>query len=142
MRIGEVAQRAGVNAQTLRYYERRGLLSDPERRPSGYREYDADTVALVRFIKQAQELGFTLREVGELIELRENRARSQNEVRARAAAKVGEIEKRIRRLAAMKRVLEELIEVCRKSGAKRDCPIIEAMETAASHEGPATCACA
>lgn len=135
MRIGEVAQRAGVNIQTLRYYERRGLLPTAERRASGYREYGPDTVSLVRFIKGAQELGFALREVGELIELRENRARSHAEARALATAKIADIRRRMRRLAAMKRVLEELVEVCRTAGTGRDCPIIEAMEDAPSHEG-------
>lgn len=63
LRTGEVAARAGVNVQTLRYYERRGLLKEPERRTSGYREYPADAVQLIRFIKRAQELGFTLSEI-------------------------------------------------------------------------------
>src|ERR671925_17590 len=107
MRIGEVAQRARVNAQTLRYYERRGLLPSPTRRPSGYREYTAETVALVRFIKRAQELGFSLRDAGELIGLRQNPSRSRGAVRAVAVRKVADIAGRIRRLTAMQRALEQ-----------------------------------
>ena len=73
LRIGQVASLAGVNIQTLRYYERRGLLREPERRHSGYRAYPPDTVALIRFIKRAQELGFSLSEVEELLHLRQDR---------------------------------------------------------------------
>src|SRR5688572_606082 len=99
MRIGEVAQHAGVNVQTLRYYERRGLLPSPTRRPSGYREYAPETVALVRFIKRAQHLGFTLQDVGELLELRENPSRNRVAVRAVAIRQAADIAARIRRLA-------------------------------------------
>jgi Hg(II)-responsive transcriptional regulator len=139
MRIGEVAQRAGVNIQTLRYYERRGLLPAPVRRASGYREYGPDTVSLVRFIKGAQELGFTLREVGELIELGENGGRSFLEVRALATAKIADIHLRMRRLAAMKQALEELVQVCRTTGSTGHCPIIEAMEEASRPDVSGAC---
>jgi MerR family copper efflux transcriptional regulator len=91
MQIGEVARRAGVNIQTLRYYERRGILPSPTRRPSGYREYSPDTVAFVRFIKRAQHLGFNLRDVGELLELRQNPSRSRAAVRAVAVRRVADI---------------------------------------------------
>jgi len=66
VRVGEVATRAGVNVETLRYYERRGLLADPEREPSGHRRYDEDTVRFLRAIKDAQAVGFTLAEIAEL----------------------------------------------------------------------------
>ena len=128
MRIGEVAERADVNVQTLRYYERRGLLPPPRRRPSGYREYPLDTVRLVRFIRRAQELGFTLRDIQELIDLRQNRTKSRSQVRALAVAKVTDIAARVRRLNAMKRALEELVNACRCDGASRECPIIEALD--------------
>ena len=90
MRIGEVAQRAGVNVQTLRYYERRGLLPTPMRRPSGYREYLLETVVLVRFIKRAQHLGFSLQDVEELIGLRENPSRNRAAVRAVAVRQMAD----------------------------------------------------
>jgi Cu(I)-responsive transcriptional regulator len=128
MKIGEVAQRAGVNIQTLRYYERRGLLPSPVRRPSGYREYSEDTVGLVRFIKRAQLLGFTLDDVGELIELRANPSRSPTAVRAVAVRKVADITERIRRLTAMQRALEQLVKACECAGPARGCPIIEALD--------------
>jgi MerR family mercuric resistance operon transcriptional regulator len=137
MRIGEVAERAGVNVQTLRYYERRGLLPSPTRRPSGYREYTVDTVGLVRFIKRAQELGFSLSDIGELIELRENPSRSRVMVRSVAIQKVADIAARIRRLAAMQKALEQLIAACECTGASRSCPIIEALnDDSPEHASP------
>lgn len=128
MRIGRVAQDAGVNIQTLRYYERRGLLPDTERLASGYREYDPAIVSLVRFIKSAQELGFTLREVSELIELRGNRGRTQLEVRELANTKIAEIDRRIHRLTCMKNELTALVEKCKIASPENDCVIIEAMD--------------
>ena len=130
MRIGEVAAEAGVNIQTLRYYERRGLLPEPERSNSGYRAYDRDTVRLIRFIKSAQELGFTLREIEDLIELRRT-PRCGAEVRAVAAAKVDDIERRIRQLRAMRKALGELVAACDSERGNPTCPIIEALDDSA-----------
>ncbi|MFN2567464.1 MAG: heavy metal-responsive transcriptional regulator [Gemmatimonadaceae bacterium] len=127
MRIGEVAQRADVNVQTLRYYERCGLLPAPTRRPSGYREYSAETVRLVRFIKRAQGLGFSLRDVGELIALRRDPSLNRVAVRAVAARKVADVAARIRRLMAMKRALEQLVRACECAEATGECPIIDAL---------------
>jgi MerR family copper efflux transcriptional regulator len=128
MRIGEVAQRAGVNVQTLRYYERRGLLPSPTRRPSGYREYSPDMVAVIRFIKRAQHLGFSLEDVGELLELRQNPSSSGAAVRAVAMRRAADIADRIRRLSAMQKALEQLVTACECAGASRACPIIEALD--------------
>ncbi len=128
LRIGHVAERANVNVQTLRYYERRRLLPPPRRRPSGYREYPDDTVRLVRFIKRAQELGFMLRDVQELIELREQRTKTRAQARALAVAKVSDIAARIRHLNAMRRALDELVNACSCEGSACACPIIEALE--------------
>jgi Hg(II)-responsive transcriptional regulator len=130
MRIGEVAEQAGVNIQTLRYYERRGLLPEPQRGSSGYRAYDPDSVRLVRFIKRAQELGFTLREIEDLIELRQSPRRG-TEVRAVASAKVEDIERRIRQLKAMRKALGGLVAACDCEGGTLACPIIEALDDSA-----------
>jgi Hg(II)-responsive transcriptional regulator len=127
MRIGEVAQRADVNVQTLRYYERRGLLPAPRRRPSGYREYPADTVRLVRFIKRAQELGFSLSDIAELIALRRDPAQNCASVCAAAARKAADVADRIRQLTAVHSVLEQLTQAC-ESAAGNGCPVIEALE--------------
>ena len=126
MRIGEAAALAGVNVQTLRYYERTGLLPEPSRRPSGYRQYDADTVRLVHFIKNAQELGFTLRDISELIVLRKN-PKSCSRAGTLALKKVEEIDRRVKRLTAMRKTLAALARACRNGDADHECPIIEAL---------------
>ena len=104
LRTGELAERAGVNVQTLRYYERRGLLAVPTRRPSGQREYAEDAVRLLRTIKAVQRLGFTLAEIEELLELSEHR-RGTHELHQRAQAKVAEIDARIDQLQQMRQAL-------------------------------------
>lgn len=121
MRIGEAAVEAGVSVQTLRYYERRGLLNKPARRPSGYREYSQDVVRLIRLIKWAQNIGFTLDEIKEMIGLIENQIRG-GAVRARAAAKIKDVDEKIRQLQTMRNALEALVN-CTCDGK---CPIIRA----------------
>lgn len=128
LRTGEVAARAGVNVQTLRYYERKGLLREPERRASGYREYAPDAVGLVRFIKRAQELGFTLAEVEELLQLRSNQETVCSEVRSAAEEKIAGIEEKIQQLRAMKRALGALVAACAREASPCYCPLIEALD--------------
>ena len=127
MRIGEVAREAGVNIQTLRYYERRGLLEQPRRTASGYRAYPSETVRVVRFVKRAQELGFTLVEIEELLRLRDRRVRSRERVQAHAAAKLSDIDERIQSLKAMREALTVLLDSCRCAGPP-ECPILEALD--------------
>lgn len=128
MRIGEVAVQAGVNIQTLRYYERRGLLRAPQRRPSGYREYSPEVVRVIRFVKHAQELGFTLAEVEDLLRLRTDQRTSCAEVRAAASAKITDIDQRLRRLRAIKHALQTLVDSCTRESSARICPILEALD--------------
>ena len=132
LRIGEVAGRAGVNVQTLRYYERRGLLSEPQRTAAGYRLYPEDTVQVVRFIKRAQGLGFSLTEIERLLSLRDDRVSSCDEVQALAEAKIAKIDEKLRRLSALKGALQVLVRSCEEGAADRECPILEAVEEAAS----------
>jgi Cu(I)-responsive transcriptional regulator len=127
MWIGEAAHEAGVNAQTLRYYERRGLLPRPPRRESGYREYPADAVRIVRFIKRAQDLGFSLDEIEQLVRLRAVRRGDRHRVRLLAERKIDDIERKIAQLEAMRRALGDLVESCR-GGHSAACPIIEALD--------------
>jgi Hg(II)-responsive transcriptional regulator len=127
MRIGTAAERAGVNIQTLRYYERRGLLPRPPRRRSGYREFPDDAVRMVRFIKRAQDLGFTLDEVEELLRLRNDKRRDRVRIRAVATKRVQQIERKVVELTAMKRALSHLLHCC-EEGSTLECPIIEALE--------------
>jgi Hg(II)-responsive transcriptional regulator len=127
MRIGAAAEQAGVNIQTLRYYERRGLLPHPPRKRSGYREFPDDAVRMVRFIKRAQDLGFTLDEVEELLQLRRDKRRDRPRIRAVATRRVQQIERKIAELTAMKRALSHLLHCC-EEGSTLECPIIEALD--------------
>lgn len=131
LKVGEVAKRAGVNLQTVRYYERRGLLPRPPRTPANYRIYPVDTVLRVRFVKRAQELGFTLKEIQELLALRAAPKTRCADVRARAEAKVHDIDQRVRTLRAMRRALHNLIGECSGRGPVSRCPILEAIESEA-----------
>src|SRR5262245_46043629 len=108
MRVGEVAERAGVNVETLRYYERRGLLPQPERLPSGHRRYDEETVRFLRAIKEAQSVGFTLAEIGEYLGAARRSGSPSETLRIRMAAKIDEIDTRI---AGLRRMREELARV-------------------------------
>jgi Cu(I)-responsive transcriptional regulator len=127
MRIGTAAGQAGVNVQTLRYYERRGLLPRPPRRNSGYRDFPDEAVRMVRFIKRAQDLGFTLDEVEELLRLRHDKRRDRARIRAVAEKRVRQIERKIAELQAMKQALSHLLHCC-KAGSTLECPIIEALD--------------
>jgi Hg(II)-responsive transcriptional regulator len=129
MWISEAAEQAGVNVQTLRYYERRGLLPKPPRRTSGYREFPADAVRIVRFIKRAQELGFSLDEVEELLRLRKNSRRDRARIRRVAEQRVAQIDQKIDELTRMRKALSGLVHACH-ADADLDCPIIEALDRA------------
>ena len=126
LNIGEVAAQAGVNRQTLRYYERRGILAEPERTAAGYRKYPSETVRVIRFIKRAQDLGFTLTEVEDLLTIRDTRSRTR--ARALASAKLESIDSKVRDLLRMKAALETLVTTCACSGSASHCPILEAFD--------------
>ncbi len=126
--VGQFARRAGVNVETVRYYERRGLLPRPVRRASGYRQYGGDAVTRMQFIKHAQTLGFSLDEISELLSLRVDPDTTCGDVKKRAEAKLEETEEKIRALQGMKRALTKLVASCRGRGPRGDCPILEAME--------------
>lgn len=129
LRVGEVAKQAGVNLQTVHYYERRGLLPRPPRTVSNYRVYPVEAVLRVRFIKRAQELGFTLKEIKELLALRATPRTRCAEVRDRAEAKVQDIDDKVRTLQAMRKALTKLIGECSGSGVVSQCPILEAIDS-------------
>jgi len=127
--IGDVAKLADVHIETLRYYERRGLVARPPRSMSNYRLYSEDTVRRVRFIKRAQELGFSLKEIQELLSLRTTPKARCADVRERASAKMNDIEARIRVLQAMKKALAKLVSECAGRAPISDCPILESLDT-------------
>lgn len=109
LRSGQVAAAAGVNLQTLRYYERRGLLAEPARTLGGHRVYPPETVTLVRVIKAAQRLGFTLDEVADLLDTAAHRHRPGRGLRARAEAKLADIEQKIADLIVIRDTLREAL---------------------------------
>lgn len=128
LRIGEVARQAGVNPQTIHYYERRGLLPKPPRSRSNYRLYPAETLRQIRFIKRAQELGFSLKEIQELVSLRATLRTRSGQVRGRAEAKLRDIDEKIRLLRAMRRALAGLVAECSGKGPVTECPILESLD--------------
>ncbi|MBY6058990.1 MerR family transcriptional regulator [Leisingera daeponensis] len=130
MTISRAADEAGVGVETIRFYERKGLIEQPLR-PSGggYREYDRETVERIRFIQQAQDLGFTLREIAELLALRTDRQADCADVRDQAIAKREEVECKIARLEEIRAALDAVIATCPGGGSLNSCTIMEALSS-------------
>jgi len=128
--IGELARTTHVNRETVRYYERRRLLPRPSRSASGYRVFADDAVRRLRFIRHAQELGFSLNEIRELLALRVRTVDTCESVKERAQAKIGDIERKIRALQQMRRVLGELVNACARRRNTDECPILDSLEAA------------
>lgn len=126
--IGQVADQAGVGVETVRFYQRKGLVEEPPRPPTRHRRYPPEAVARIRFIRGAQNLGFSLKEIEELMQLRIAPGTSKGEIKARAEAKVTEIEEKIRDLQRMRDTLLKLIGACEGIGTLEDCPILEAFD--------------
>ena len=126
--VGRAAEEAQVNIETIRFYERKGLLPKPPRSTSGYRQYSPETVARIHFIKRSQELGFSLREIAELLSLRVEPEVGCGDVRKRAEEKILEIEAKIRELRRMKEALTRLADRCRDQEPTGQCPILEYLE--------------
>ena len=124
-----LAQLGGVNLETIRYYERQGLLPAPPRTAAGYRVFPREAARRLRFIKRAQELGFSLSEIGELLAMRIRPGAKRADMRMRAEAKITDIEQKIRTLQAMKRTLSELTGRCDGCcGPLAECPILESLD--------------
>lgn len=126
--ISEVASAAGVNVQTLRYYERRGILPDPPRSSGGYRQYTAEAIERVNFVKRAQDLGFSLDEIGELLELRVRHGDACEVVEERAKRRLADVERKIEHLRRLRSVLADLVGACERREPTEDCPILESLE--------------
>ncbi|MBL8834072.1 MAG: Cu(I)-responsive transcriptional regulator [Rhodospirillales bacterium] len=124
MNIGQAATLAGVTPKTIRYYESVGLIAAADRRTNNYRDYGDREVAELRFIHRARSLGFSVKEVGDLLTLWRDRSRASHQVRALASAHVQEMERKIAELQAMKRTLQTLIGKCHNND-RPDCPILE-----------------
>jgi MerR family mercuric resistance operon transcriptional regulator len=125
--IGRLAKMAQVNIETVRYYERRGLIPKPPRRESGYRQYPQGTVVRIQFIKHAKELGFSLKEILELLSLQVD-TDTCTDVKRRAVSKLADIQEKIKTLQTMKRALTKLAASCSGKGPISECPILGALE--------------
>jgi MerR family mercuric resistance operon transcriptional regulator len=125
---GQLAKHAEVHIETIRYYERRGLLERPPRTDSGYRLYPKEAILRIRFIRHAQELGFSLQEIGELLCLRHDGKTPCSEVKKRADKKIQDIEQKLVLLRKMKNALMNLTKDCSGRGPVSQCPILEALE--------------
>lgn len=123
--IGRLARNAGVNVQTIRFYQRRGLLVKPSRPPGGVRRYAPDAAARIRFIKRAQALGFSLDEIALLLGLSDGEHCA--ETKALADKKLAMVEEKLSDLAAIQKVLRGLVNECSKGSRKTGCPIIDAL---------------
>lgn len=130
MRIGAVAAASGVSVETLRFYERRGLLTPPARLPSGYREYPNDVVRVVRFIKHAQDLGFTLEDITGLLALAAGGPDSCDAVRDLAEEKIDTVNDKISRLVAIRDALAQLVATCERPRPDRTCPLLAEADAA------------
>jgi MerR family copper efflux transcriptional regulator len=128
--IGALAKRAGIGVETVRFYERRGLVRRPARPRAGYRAYSEEEIGRIRFIRNAQALGFTLQEVKELLGLRLTAGTSCAAVRSRAQAKAADVKRRLADLGRVQATLDGLIAVCPGRGALADCTILEALDSA------------
>ena len=134
MTIGRLAERAGVNIDTIRYYERNGLLPAPSRRASGYREYAPGDVERLRFIRRAKELGFALSEIAELLSLTADRRNDMQGVKRKAEERLEQVELKIKELQRVRRGLLKLIDACPGHGELASCPIVAALSRGSTDE--------
>jgi MerR family mercuric resistance operon transcriptional regulator/MerR family gold-responsive transcriptional activator of gol and ges genes len=128
LKIGQLAKQVGVNVETIRYYERLNLLGPTSRLPSGYRLYNNDSQRRLRFIKNAQALGFTLHEIEELLDLRVSSNARCGDVQRKAEAKLKHVEAKVRDLQALATALRRLIRTCRAGQPTDRCPILQSLE--------------
>ena len=125
--IGQVAQKTGMGIETIRFYERKGLIAEPPRKESGYRQYETDVLDRLAFIQQAKALGFSLSEIHELLSLRLKADTSSRDIKKIAAARLADIEQKIKVLKRMQRALKKLVDQCPGQGSIHECPILEAL---------------
>lgn len=127
MKIGELASLSSLSVDTIRFYEKQGLIPPPQRTDTNYRMYDADTPRRLIFIRKARDLGFTLQEIGQLLALSEDGHAGAGDVKERAQAKLGDLDRKIAEMQEMRRSLEKLVKACSGSGPRRTCPILAAL---------------
>ena len=129
LRIGQVAAEASVNVETVRYYERTGMLAVPARTDTGYRQYDAEAVRRIRFIKHAQALGFSLKEIRDLLALRVRHGAACGAIERQTRKKIALTDDKLRELTALRRTLKGLVTSCEARETTAECPVLEILET-------------
>ena len=128
MSIGQLAKQVGLPVETIRFYEREGLISTPQRSASGYRQYPPATVRQLQFIQRAKDLGFTLRDIGELLQLRKTAGTSCGDIKLRALGKLDDVNRKIADLERIRDSLQDMVARCKTSTDLSDCPILESLE--------------
>jgi MerR family transcriptional regulator, copper efflux regulator len=128
LKIGYVAKVCGIGIETIRFYERSGLIAEPPRRESGYREYPYETITRLRFIKRAKELGFSLKEINELLSMRERGEAKCKDIKRQAELKLSDIDLRIKDLQKMKKAILNLKGRCSDGASLKECPILHSLE--------------
>lgn len=126
--VGRLAREAGINLETVRFYEQKGLLPKPPRSATGYRLYSPDSTRRLRFIKRAQQLGFSLCEIRELLALRMSPQTNNAEIRRRTELKIADIESKIKTLESIREVLRQLVQSCAQCAPHSKCPILESLD--------------
>ena len=126
--IGQVARQTGIGIETIRFYERKGLIDEPPRKDSGYRQYTEEVIRQLTFIQQAKTLGFSLNEIHELLSLRSQPGVTSREIKQMAQTKLGDIEQKIKMLKRMQKTLKNLVDQCPGNVPTEECPIIEALD--------------
>ena len=134
MTIGQLAKETGVGIETIRFYERKGILPCPDRKQSGYRQFGPEAVARMQFIRRAQGVGFTLREIETLLRLRDDPTAQRAEVRTHVAQKIEDIDAKLRELRRMRKELQQMLTSCQGDGPTDDCPIIDALAQPTTHQ--------
>jgi len=128
MTMGMVAKQAGVGTETVRFYERRGLIEAPPRTASGYRQYPEGVVLRIRFIQRAKDLGFSLREISELLSLRIEPTTTCSSIKGKALVKLAEIDSKLARLKKIRQAVKRLVEKCEEGAELDECPILKTIE--------------
>ncbi|MEN8174857.1 MAG: heavy metal-responsive transcriptional regulator [Pseudomonadota bacterium] len=126
--IGQIAKRTQVTVETVRFYEKQGLIAAPQRSDAGYRQYPEETVKRVRFIQNAKEVGFTLKDIAELLALRREPGTSCTDIKLRATQKIEEVDRKIQDLNHIRDALGRMILTCNGKGGASQCPILEELE--------------
>lgn len=125
--IGEVAKRAGIGVETVRFYERKGLVEPPPRSEAGYRLYPDEAISRLRFVRRAKDLGFTLDQIGTLLDLRVGADTPCDDVRALASERLADVENKLMQLQRIAAVLQQVVETCDANGRTGDCPILDSL---------------